>query len=192
MRCRLPHDVMGLFINKYFHHVIIMLSLGFTAATIYYNKALSKQYNTSSYTYKDETCMNFPGTYAILLADLTLVVQTAAFMILLFGVMHVKKKNFSKHFKAADIAVLSGILAFLWMGSSLLNNYRALISSFTSPITTLAIFHAAIGSLALIGGMAFVSNRFIKKTMVPMRIIFLFWALALFLGITLYIMFYVF
>jgi uncharacterized membrane protein YozB (DUF420 family) len=136
--------------------------------------------------------MNVPGTYAGLPADLTLIVQTASFITLLFGVMYAKKKMFSKHFKTADIAVISGVLAFLWMGSSLLNNSGALISNLTSPITMLALFHAAMGSLALLGGIAFVSNRFIKKTQVPMRIIFLFWALALFLGITLYIMYYVF
>jgi len=135
--------------------------------------------------------MNFPGTYAGFLANLTLIVQSAAFMILLFGVMNAKKKNFSKHFKAADIGVFSCILAFLWMGLSFLNNYGAIISRPTSPIIMLTLLHAAIGSMALIGGIAFVSNRFIKKTMVPMRIIFLFWALALFLGITLYIMYYV-
>ena len=136
--------------------------------------------------------MNFPVTYAGFLANLTLILQTAAFMILLFGVMHAKKKKFPNHFKTADIAVISCILAFLWMGLSLLNNSRALISSLTSTITILALFHAAIGSLALLGGLAFVSNRFIKKTQLPMRIIFLFWALALFLGITLYRMYYVF
>ncbi len=136
--------------------------------------------------------MNFPGTLAGILADLTLIVQTAAFVILLFGVMHAKKKKFSKHFKTADIAVISGVLAFLWMGSSLLNNSGALIAHLTSPITMLAIFHAAIGLMALLGGIAFVSSRFIKKTLAPMRIIFLFWALALFLGITLYLMYYVF
>ncbi len=136
--------------------------------------------------------MSFPETNAGLFADLTLILQIAAFMVLLFGVMNAKKKKFLKHFKTADIAVISGILAILWMGSSLLNNSRALISSLTSPITILTLFHAAIGSLALLGGMAFVSNRFIKKTQVPMRIIFLFWSLALFLGITLYIMYYVF
>jgi uncharacterized membrane protein YozB (DUF420 family) len=135
--------------------------------------------------------MNFPDIYADLPADLTLIVQTAAFIILLFGVIHAKKKKFPNHFITADIAVIFCVMAFLWMGSSLLNNYGALISRLTSPVTMLALFHAAIGSLALIGGLAFVSNRFIKKTQVPMRIIFLFWALALFLGITLYIMYYV-
>ncbi len=135
--------------------------------------------------------MNFPATYAGFPANLTLIIQTAAFMILLLGVIQAKKKKFSKHFKAADIAVISGILAFLWMGFSLLNNYRAIISRPTSPIIMLTLLHAAIGSMALIGGIAFVSNRFIKKTMIPMRIIFLFWALALFLGITLYITYYV-
>ncbi len=168
-----------------------MLRVKFTAATIIITGTIYTVY-ISQFTYKDETCMNFPGTYAGLLANLTLIVQTAAFMILLFGVMNAKKMKFSKHFKAADIAVISGILAFLWMGLSLLNNYGAIISHLTSLITMLAIFHAAIGSMALIGGIAFVSNRFIKKTKVPMRIIFLFWALALFLGITLYIMYYVF
>ncbi len=135
--------------------------------------------------------MNFPVTYAGLPANLTLIIQTAAFMILLLGVIQAKKKNFSKHFKAADIAVISGILAFLWMGLSLLNNYGAIKSHLSSPITMLTLFHAAIGSIALIGGIAFVSNRFIKKTIIPMRIIFSFWALALFLGITLYITYYV-
>ncbi len=135
--------------------------------------------------------MNFPGTYAGFFANLTLIIQTAAFMILLLGVIQAKKKNFSKHFKAADIAVISGILAFLWMGLSLINNYGAIKSHLTSPITMLMLFHAAIGSVALIGGITFVSNRFIKKTIAPMRIIFSFWALALFLGITLYITYYV-
>ncbi len=136
--------------------------------------------------------MNFPGTNAGFLADLTLIIQIVAFIILIFGVMHAKKKKFSKHFKTADIAVISGILAFLWMGSSLLNNSRALIVQPKSPITILALFHTAIGSLALLSGIAFVSNRFIKKTRSPMRLIFLLWALALLLGITLYIMLYVF
>lgn len=136
--------------------------------------------------------MSFPDTNAGLLANLTLLLQIAAFVLLLFGVMHAKKKKFLKHFKTADIAVISGILAFLWMGLSLLNNSHALISSLTSPITILTLFHAAIGSLTLLGGMAFVSNRFIKKTQAPMRIIFLFWSLALLLGITLYIMYYFF
>lgn len=136
--------------------------------------------------------MSFPDTNAGLLANLTLLLQIAAFVLLLSGVMHAKKKKFLKHFKTADIAVISGILAFLWMGLSLLNNSHALISSLTSPITILTLFHAAIGSLTLLGGMAFVSNRFIKKTQAPMRIIFLFWSLALLLGITLYIMYYFF
>lgn len=134
--------------------------------------------------------MNFLGTYAGFLAYLTLILQTAAFIILLFGVMHAKKKRFLKHFKTADIAVISGILAFFWMGSSLLNNYGAIIASLTSLISMVMLFHAAIGLLALLGGIAFVSNRFINKTQAPMRIIFLFWALALLLGITLYIMHY--
>ena len=47
--------------------------------------------------------MNFPGTNAGLPADLTLIVQTAAFIILLFGVIHAKKK---KIFKSATAAMI--------------------------------------------------------------------------------------
>lgn len=135
--------------------------------------------------------MNFPGTNAGLPADITLIVQTAAFVILVFGVMNAKKKQFPEHFKTANIAVISCILAFFWMGLSFLNNYVAFISRLTSPITMLAFFHALIGSLALTGGIAFVTGRFFNKTLAHMRMIFLFWALALFLGITVYIMYYV-
>lgn len=132
--------------------------------------------------------MSFP----VLLADITLIVQIAAFVILLFGIMHVKKKDFSKHFKTADIAVILGITAFLWMGYSFLNNSRAFISNPASPITLLTLFHSVVGSMAILGGSAFVSSRLIKKTLVPMRLVFLVWMLALLLGTAMYITVYVF
>ncbi len=136
--------------------------------------------------------MSFLSTSAGFLADLALIIQLTAFAILLFAVMNAKKKNFQKHFKTADIAVILGALAFLWMGLSFINNFPALISGFISPIVILTIMHIMIGSLALAGGILFVSNRLIKKTVIPMRTIFLLWAMALFLGITLYLMYYVF
>lgn len=134
--------------------------------------------------------MSFPGTSASFLANLTLMVQIAVFMILLFGVMHAKKKDFLKHFKTADIAVIFGILAFLWMSYSFLINFRAIISNITSQDSLLLIVHVVAGLLGLSGGIAFVLNRFIKKTLIPMRVVFLAWTIALLLGMALYATYY--
>jgi len=130
--------------------------------------------------------MVFSVAYVGFFANLTLIVQIAAFIILLFGVLHAKKKEFSKHFKAADIAVILGIMAFLWMSSRFVNNFRPIILNLTSPVSLLAIAHVVAGLLALSGGIAFVLNRFIKKTLIPMRMVFLAWTIALLLGIALY------
>jgi hypothetical protein len=134
--------------------------------------------------------MSFPGTSASFLANLTLMVQIAAFMILLFGIMHAKKKDFLKHFKTADIAVVFGILAFLWMSYSFLNNFRAIISKITSQDSLLLIVHIVAGLMGLMGGIAFVLNKYIRKTLIPMRIIFLAWTIALLLGIAVYATYY--
>ncbi len=117
--------------------------------------------------------MVFPGTSASFLANLTLMVQIAVFIILLFGVMHAKKKEFLKHFKTADIVVIFGILAFLWMSYRFLNNFRAIISNITSLDSLLLIAHVVAGLLGLSGGIAFVLNKVIKKTLIPMRMVFL-------------------
>ena len=134
--------------------------------------------------------MSFPGTTASFLANLALIVQIAGFMILLFGVMHAKRKKFLKHFKTADITVIFGILAFLWMSSRFVNNLRPIILFITSLDSILAIAHVVAGLLALSGGLAFVLNRFIKKTLIPMRVVFLAWTIALLLGIALYSTYY--
>ncbi|MDD5616814.1 MAG: hypothetical protein PHH85_11500 [Candidatus Methanoperedens sp.] len=134
--------------------------------------------------------MSFPGTSAGFLANVTLMVQMAAFFILLFGVMHAKKKEFLKHFKKADIAVIFGILAFLWMSYRFLINFRAIILNITSQDSLLLIVHVAAGLLGLSGGIAFALNKFIKKTLIPMRMVFLAWTIALLLGIALYATYY--
>ncbi|TRZ86880.1 MAG: hypothetical protein D4R88_10160 [Methanosarcinales archaeon] len=135
--------------------------------------------------------MSFPGTTASFLANVTLMVQIAAFIILIFGVLHAKKKDFLKHFKTADIAVVFGILAFLWMSYRFVINFRAIILNITSQDSLLLIVHVVAGILGLSGGIAFVLNKFIKKTLISMRMVFLAWTIALLLGIVLYAIYYV-
>ena len=134
--------------------------------------------------------MSFPGTSASFLANLTLMLQIAAFIILFFGVMHAKKKEFLKHFKKADIAVIFGIFAFFWMSYRFVSNLRPIILHITSLDSLLAIAHFVAGLLALSGGIAFALNSFINKTLIPMRLVFLAWTIALLLGIALYALYY--
>ena len=135
--------------------------------------------------------MSFPVTSASFLANLTLILQIAAFMILLFGVMHEKKKEFLIHFKTADLTVIFGFLAFLWMSSRFVTNFHPIILHVTSLDSLLAIAHVVAGPLALSGGLGFALNRFIKKTLIPMRVVFLAWTIALLLGIALYASYYI-
>ncbi len=134
--------------------------------------------------------MSFLGTQAVFLADLTLIVQIAAFVILSSSVIYVKKKNFQNHFKMADIAVFCGLLAFLWMGFSLVKNFKTLILNITASSSLFTIIHVVIGLIALLIGVFFTSNRYVKKIRSNMRMTFLLWALALFFGIVLYTMYY--
>ncbi len=124
------------------------------------------------------------------IADANLIVQTAAIIILMLSVMHVKKKNFPAHFKYTKIAASFLAISFLWMGYSFINNIQVFILHLTTPGSLIAVAHAVIGIPALAAGLSFALGRFIEKTLIPMRITFLLWTLAFFLGIVLYIIYY--
>ncbi len=131
--------------------------------------------------------MGFLGTEASLLADMTLVAQTAGFFALFLGYIHARQKNFLKHDITAKTAVLLGGLSFVWMGFSLVSNFLPLISvTFTG---LLIVSHAITGLLALFMGIFLVFNE-IKKTKTPMKVAFLAWAAAMFSGVVFYIVLY--
>ncbi len=127
---------------------------------------------------------------AVLFADINLVVQAAAFVILITGVMHVKKKDFPVHFKYADVAASLLAISFLWMGYSFLNNTPLFILRPATPSSLLVFAHVASGIPALFAGLSFALGRFIKKTLIPMRITLLLWTLAFFMGTAMYIIYY--
>lgn len=135
--------------------------------------------------------MSFLGTRAGPFADLALVIQVAGFIILCLGVMYVKRKDFLKHFTLERVTVLLAVIAFLWMGSSLLINFQALIFHLATQSSLLTLFHVIIGSLALLASIFLAFDRLIKKTRNSMRTMFLLWSAALFLGIAVYMIYYV-
>ncbi len=135
--------------------------------------------------------MSILGTPAGIFADLTLILQIVAFIMLIIGVLYVKKKKFSNHYKMADIAVFFAMLTFLWMSFSFINNFKSLIYNIKALTSLVVTIHVFAGLLALITGIFFVFNRFIKKVRNSMRITFLSWTAALLLGILLYALFYI-
>lgn len=136
--------------------------------------------------------MIFLGTTAGSSADLTLIIQTAGFIVLLLGAMHVKRKDFRGHFRMAKLTVFWGIVAFTWMGYSFVINFQGIINHITTMRSLLTVSHATIGALALFAGVSFAMNRLIKKTRYQMRPAFILWAAALLLGISVYTVYYVY
>jgi len=90
--------------------------------------------------------MGFPGTDVSLLADMTLVAQTAGFLAIISGYVYVRKKNFLKHDITAKTAVLLGSISFIWMGFSLVSNFLPLIS-----VTFMGLLIVSLRSCRAIG-----------------------------------------
>ena len=133
--------------------------------------------------------MILPGAEATVLTNVTLILISTGFLILLYGVIFAKKQQFGKHIKMANSAVLFGSAAVLWMFYSLIETYLPLIT--TSYAGLIIIFHALIGACALFLGILFSLNE-ISKTRTTMRIVFFFWIAAMFGGIFIYLNLYIF
>lgn len=131
--------------------------------------------------------MGFLGTDASLYADMTLIAQTAGFILLFSGSIYTRRKKFLKqHDTASKIAVLVGYLSLMWMGFSLVSNFLPLISITLTGL--LIVSHAIIGLFALFMGLFLVLDE-IKKTKISMQVTFFSWTAAIFLGIVLYIVY---
>jgi hypothetical protein len=138
--------------------------------------------------------MGFLGTRAGSLADLALIISIAAFIILCLGVVYAKRGILLRHFKTTRLAVLLLIIAFIWMGPRFIGSVHIIIvrlKVLTALPILITVFHAVIGTSALLAGIFLGFDKVIKKTRYPMRTVFLLWILALFLGIVTYIVRYI-
>lgn len=133
-----------------------------------------------------ESVMGFLGTKASMFSDLILIAQIAGFLILFLAFIYARKQNFLKHDKMSRIAILLGSLSFVWMGYSLISNFLALISLTFKGL--LIVSHLIVGLLALFMGIFTVLDE-IKKTKTSMRVIFVSWTGAIFLGAVIYIIY---
>lgn len=131
--------------------------------------------------------MGFLGTRAGSFSDMVLIAQIAAFLLLFLGFIYTRQKKFLMHDKMNKIAILLCSLSFLWMGYSFISNFLALISGTFKGV--LIVSHVIIGLFALFTGIFLVLDE-IKKTKNHMRIAFVSWAMAIFSGVILYIMYF--
>ncbi len=136
--------------------------------------------------------MGFLGTRAGPLADLALIISIVGFIILCLGVVYAKRGILPRHFNMERLAVLILIIAFIWMGPRFIGSLHIIIFRLTSLTILITVFHAVIGTSALLAGIFLAFDRVIKKTRYPMRTVFILWILALLLGIATYIVRYIF
>jgi len=138
--------------------------------------------------------MGFLGTRAGPLADLALIISIAGFIILCLGVVYAKKGILLRHFKMTRLAVLLLVIAFIWMGPRFIGSMHIILARLavlTALPMLITVYHAVIGTSALLAGIFLGFDKVIKKTRYPMRAVFLLWILALLLGIVTYIMRYI-
>lgn len=135
--------------------------------------------------------MGFLGTRAGPFSDLTLIISIAGFIILCFSVLYAKRGNLLNHFKMTRLAVFLLVIVFIWMGPRFIGSLHIMISRITTLSSLVMLFHVGIGTSALLSGIFLAFDRLINKTRYPMRIVFLLWILALFLGICIYVTRYI-
>ena len=132
--------------------------------------------------------MVFPASEASVFSDLTLMAQTAGFLILIAGTVYARRKNFIKHDKTAKIAVTLGGLSFIWMGFSFVHYFLEHVAITAQCL--LIISHAVTGILALFLGIFLVLDE-IKKTKARMIAAILSWSAAMLLGVIKYIVYFI-
>jgi uncharacterized membrane protein YozB (DUF420 family) len=135
---------------------------------------------------KEVRFIGFLGTGAGQFADIVLIAQTIGYLLLVLGVWFAKRLDFNKHIRMAQFAVSLGLMSLLWMFYSLLLGYQ----SFLLSSGLLVIIHIVAGILTLLAGVLFVFNKFINKTRVPMRIVFILWTISWIMGVFLYYLMY--
>ena len=129
----------------------------------------------------------------ITIFDFNLILQLIIFALFLIGVYYVKgrERSLRKHrvFMGAAI-LLNAVLIFLIMGKSFFTYSGLLVERFYEFGPSITWVHAVVGSLAEIFGVAFLFKH-PRNVRFWMRMTATLWTVALLLGITFYIYYYV-
>jgi len=140
------------------------------------------------------------GTNAFLITDLTLLIQIAAFVLLLGAMIYKTKNKFKIHGSIMGVALIVHFISFLiGMGPSFVQGFGFLATeTMQLGVQTLWV-HALSGALSLALGfflvVAWISRTseikscFRRKRLMDATI--LFWAISLIFGIATYMAFYI-
>ena len=140
------------------------------------------------------------GTRAGLVADINLILQVAIIVMLLMGYFQARKRNFGAHGNLMTAAVIVNAIAIIAiMNPSFFRILPFALRNPSAPRPTLLWPHVAIGALAELMGVYIVirmksgtdESTHSSGIKWSMRIAFLFWLVALMVGVALYLVWYV-
>jgi len=121
----------------------------------------------------------FPDSRPFMLSDLSLIIQTFAFVFLLYAI-YIKRKTIVNHGKIARTAFVLALPAVFYMLNS-----RA--RGFTLPYyNSLLGMHMLFGTLTIFTGILFVTNQWKWKVKKYMDLEILLWTGTFLLGVTVY------
>lgn len=121
----------------------------------------------------------FPDSRPFMLSDLSLMIQTTAFVFLLYAI-YIKRKSIVKHGKIARTAFFLALPAVFYM-------LYSKSGGFTLPYyNSLLGIHMLLGILTLFTGILFVTNQWKWKVKKYMYLGALLWTGTFLLGITIY------
>jgi uncharacterized membrane protein YozB (DUF420 family) len=140
------------------------------------------------------------GTNAVLITDLTLFIQLAAFILLLVAMVYKTKGKFKIHGSVMGVALIVHFISFLIaMGPSFVGGFGFLTTeTLQFGVQTLWV-HAISGALSLALGFFLVFAWISKISEIKacfrrkriMDVTILFWSISLIFGIATYIAFYI-
>jgi uncharacterized membrane protein YozB (DUF420 family) len=121
----------------------------------------------------------FPDSRPFTLSDLSLIIQTIAFVFLLYAI-YIKRKSIVKHGKIARAAFFLALPAVFYM-------LYSMSRGFTLPYyNSLLGMHMLLGILTLFTGILFVTNQWKWKVKRYMDLEILLWTGTFLLGIAVY------
>jgi uncharacterized membrane protein YozB (DUF420 family) len=123
----------------------------------------------------------FPDSRPLMLSDLSLIIQTLVFLLILYAV-YIKRKSISKHGKIAGVAFYLALPSVFYMLYS-----RSRTRGLAMPdYHSLMGIHMILGILSIFLGILFVANRWKWKGKKYMDLGALLWAVTFLLGFTFY------
>jgi uncharacterized membrane protein YozB (DUF420 family) len=133
----------------------------------------------------------FFGTEAGIPSDLNLLLQIIVIITILVGVKYGKEKtqnSLKKHRRITAVAVmLNAVGLLLVMGPSIVGYFSTPLGELSPFGIVTTSFHAVLGGIAEVLGIAFVLNMKPKNVRLWMRLTRLLWVIAFVLGVSLYL-----